>query len=667
MAAGHRSAKQCIIALLGQPNSGKSTLFNTLTGSHQRVGNWPGKTVEKKEGFFVRENIRYTVVDLPGSYSLSAQSGEEEITRDYIASGSADVVCILVDASQLKRSLYLLADFAGIDVPSFCLLNMADIAENSGKTLDAEGLQQQLGIPVIPFVASDTKRYDTFFSALDQVMATPTKIKVDELEQQYEKTVGEAYVQALKKVPEKSSGQFSRMWLAAQAVSQTPKGSVSCAEARFAWIDALLEKTHYRAQMPDVPSQTGAGLSRLSRFDRLATSKRVGKPLSILIIILGLILSLVCAMPIMGIASSIPNLLSLPLTQVLQSIGCADFLIDYIVSGLLNVLYLTVSMTGFVFGITFVFGIIEDVGYMARISYLFDNTMAKLGLQGKAIMPFLISCGCTIGGVASTRVIDSWGQRILTIVLAWAVPCGATWAIIPTLAAAFFGWGAILVMLAILAFMLLFMFITANIFRPMLIPKEEQAGMVMELPPYHRPHWKNLLKSSFNRTKHIFIRALRVIFIVTTVFWIFAYSADGNASSSALYVFGQAIEPVTRIFGMGWQTFLAFVSSMLSKEAVLGVLGALYGSDPTTLFAASLKSSSSAANITEILAASIPPAEALAFMFAVTFNIPCVMALASTYQESHSLKWTVIIALYYIVMALLLSFVVYHVGLLIFA
>lgn len=173
------------IALLGQPNSGKSTLFNALTGLRQHVGNWPGKTVEKKEGSFSYGGKEYKVADLPGSYSLSANSDEEVITRDFIASGKADVVCILADSSQLQRSLFMLADYAGIDVPCFLLLNMADVASDQGKKIDASTIEEKLGIPVVPFSATDIKSYDTFYKTLEKALSKNAKIDVDDLAKQH--------------------------------------------------------------------------------------------------------------------------------------------------------------------------------------------------------------------------------------------------------------------------------------------------------------------------------------------------------------------------------------------------------------------------------------------------------------------------------------------------
>lgn len=321
-------------------------------------------------------------------------------------------------------------------------------------------------------------------------------------------------------------------------------------------------------------------------------------------------------------------------------------------------------MCAFVMGVTFTFSLIEEVGYMARMAFVFDSLMAKLGLQGKSICSFLMGFGCTIGGAAGTRVIDNWGQRMLAMMLVWAVPCAATWAVMPTLATIFFGNGAILVLIGILVFMFVMIAITAKIFGNKLAPKEKRAGMIMELPPYHKPKWRHIFYTTFSKGGDIFIRAIKVISVVSLVFWILSYSESGNVESTIIYKIGVFIEPFTKIFGLSWQTFMAFVAGAISKEAILGVLTALYVGTGD-LFNNTFGSASTA-GLTEILPAAISKAEALAFIYASTFNVPCLVALAATYRECRSLKWTLKMSLYYIVMALLLSCVVYHIGLVVF-
>ena len=660
------------IALLGQPNSGKSTVFNTLTGAHQHVGNWPGKTVEKVEGEFTRNGVKYLVADLPGTYSLSANSDEEIVTRDYIASGGAELTCILADASQLERSLFMLADYAGINTPAMLVLTMTDVSKAQGKSVDAEKLSQKLGIPVVSLVAPDKKSYGSFYQALEESMKTPKRLSADALTALYES--GEqkkAYEKAISLVPADGIDQYSTAWLAAKllegdsvvahkvsAVSdkeavkaflaENPDGSLYTSDCKFAWIESVLF---------GVVTKTRKDSQLLTKFDRAAISKRWGKAIAIGIVLLGIILSMVVAAPIMTVGGQIPTLLY----PLVESIGLPAWLTSFINGTIVTALGWVFSMAGFVFGINLVFGLLEEVGYMARVSYVFDNTMNKLGLQGKSIMPMLVSFGCTIGGAAGTRVIDSYGQRILTIALAWAVPCGATFAVIPALASSIFGgMGAIGVMLLIFAIMFLHIMITAKIFGRKLSPVEDRTGLIMELPPYHKPRWGSLLRTTVVRAWDVFKKAFVVVVVVAAVFWALAYSGSGDMTGSVLYKFGKAIEPVTKFFGMGWQTFLAFVSSMISKEAVLGVTSVLF-TGAGSIWEATATGAADA-NIGQIIAASISKPEALAFILAVNFNVPCLMALNATLHETHSAKWTVRIALYYIATALIISCLTYHIA-----
>lgn len=669
--------KETVIALLGQPNSGKSTLFNALTGLRQHVGNWPGKTVEKKEGTFTHDGTEYLVADLPGTYSLSANSDEEIITRDYIASGKADVVCILADSSQLERSLYMLADYAGINVPCFLLLNMSDVATEQGKKIDAKGLSKKLGIPVVLFSAPDKKAYGGFYTALKQAVKEKTVLKLDALEKRYEEL--DTYKKVKELVPDNVIPGYSRTWLATKAVEKDApvvakikaalsesdakafeaalasedKGMVLTGERKFAWIDELLSDT----------VESKKKKASLGKFDRLITHHIWGKPVVILTIIIGLLLSFIPALPLMGVGMLV-GMIPDPLSDWLLSIGCPSIVAGLLCDVIIRCIAFIVQMLGFVFGVTFVFGMLEEIGIMARISYVFDNTMAKFGLQGKSVMPFLISFGCTMGGAAGTRVIDNWGQKVLTIALAWAVPCGAAWAVIPMLSTVFFGAWMPVIIVVILLVMILHMWVTAKIFGRSLVKAEDRCGMIMELPPYHKPKWGSLLRYVFGRTKDTFIRALKVVLIVAFAFWLLSYTSTGDITGSILYKVGKFIEPVTKVFGMGWQTFMAFIASGLGKEGALGVLSTIF-TGSGSISVGSVVNGVKADNLNDILVANIAKPEALALIFAMTFNMPCIVALAATYQETHSVRWTARIALYYTGVAMLLAGAAYYIGLLI--
>lgn len=606
--------KPPVIALLGQPNSGKSTIFNMMTGSHQHVGNWPGKTVDQKEGEFRYNGKQMILADLPGSYSLSAGSDEEIITKDYITSGNADLVLVMADASQLKRSLYMLADFVGTKVPAVLVLNMMDVAQRQGITVDVNKLSEKLGIPVVPMSAIRKKDYQTLYSVIERSLNQKSVIHSD---------------------------------------------SLSSAKEKMQFIDTLLD---------NVLTTSKTVKKAFTNFDKKALLPVRGKLMAFGIILGIFLLAMIFAGVISGIASAILVPAAVALRSVFENLGVHALLISLICDVLANVLYFALMMASFVLGITLGFNLMEETGYLARISFLFDHTMSKVGLQGKTIMPFFMGLGCTIAGTTGTRVVDNWGQRVLAIAMSWAVPCAATLSVVPTIAIALFGsTGGFLIILSIFLFMFLMMWVVYRIFGDSLSPKSERVGLIMELPPYHKPDFRNILYVTFQRTFDIFCRALRVISIVSIVFFALTYGFGGNAESSILYRFGKVIEPVTMFFGLKWQAFLAFCASAISKESLLGVLNTLYGTGGSLVSSTfGAKVADNASGISEILSANFTQAQGLAFIFAISFNMPCVSALAATARETHSVKWTAKIGAFYTVAALSVSCIVYHIGLLIF-
>lgn len=604
-----------VVALLGQPNSGKSTIFNMMTGSHQHVGNWPGKTVDQKEGECKWNGQRMILADLPGSYSLSAGSDEEVITRDYISSGNADLVLVMADASQLKRSLYMLADFVGTKVPAVLVLNMMDVAKGQGISIDTDALSRKLGIPVVPMSAIRKKDYRGLYGSIENALAQKPVIAGD---------------------------------------------TMSSAKEKMDYIDELLDGA--------IAAEKDASRA-FSKFDRKALSPVRGKLMAFGIILLIFLMSMIFSGVVSGIASAVLTPLSGVLRTGMEHIHVHALLISLVCDVLINVLYFALMMASFVLGISLGFNLMEETGYLARISFLFDNTMSKVGLQGKTIMPFFVGLGCTIAGTTGTRVVDNWGQRVLAIAMSWAVPCAATLSVVPTIAIALFGsTGGFLVMVSIFLFMFLMMWVVYKVFGNSLAPKEERVGLIMELPPYHKPAFRNILYVTFQRTLDIFLRALRVISLVSIVFFGLTYGFGGSAENSILYKLGVLIEPVTMFFGLKWQAFLAFCASAISKESLLGVLNTLYGTGGSLVsstFGAKV-SGTAAAGISQILSANFTKAEGLAFIFAISFNMPCVSALAATARETHSVKWTAKIGVFYTLASLLIACVVYHIGLLVF-
>ena len=668
------------IALLGQPNAGKSTIFNGLTGLRQHVGNWPGKTVEKKEGTFTVDGQEILVADLPGSYSLSANSDEEIVTRDYIISGNADMVLIIIDASQLERSLYMMADYAGIKVPAVLVLNLMDVAKQKGMTINTDSLSKKLGIPVIPFVAADKKGYDGLKKDLSKALAEKKSMSAEVFEEQFiGKDFGYEGVKEI--VSSAEDDQVSSLWYAAKALEEDEnvmgilRNKLSSDEYKElennvkgiekAALTSGICKFDAVHNLTSEVLQKKAGTEQLSLFDKIATGRISGKILAFVMVLLAFAVAMVIAAPIMGIAGMIPTTLSEPVANALNGWGVHPFLVNLISVVLLNILFFVLSMAGFVLGVNFAFSILEEVGYMARISFVFDNMMRRLGLQGKSICAFFMGLGCTMGGVTGTRVLDNYGQRLLAMALIWSVPCGSTWSVIPTLAAVFYGpIGSMAVTFAIVAIMFISIMLVSLIFGKKLSPVEQRTGIVMELPPYHKPRWGHIIRTTLIKGVDVFKRALSTVLVVSIIFYVLSYAWNGK--TSILMTVGQAIEPVTHLFGLTWQAFMAFLSSMLAKESMLGVLGALFGGATDVTSIAFNAKSGIDTSVMSTLPQFFTKAEMLAFLFAVSFNMPCVMAMSTTYKENHSKKWTAIIAGYYTAFSLVLAFIAYHIGLIIF-
>lgn len=605
------------IALLGQPNSGKSTIYNNLTGARQHVGNWAGKTVEKNEGSYTYGGKKYFVTDLPGSYGLSGNSDEEIITTDYIKSGKSELTVVLVDASQLERSMFMLAEFARLDKPAMLVLNMIDVAKGMGKEIDTDALEKKLGIPVLPFNATDTKDYDRLKKLIAEELKSPHKLAV--------------------------------------AAPEGGSDVKADSKAKFDWVSEIIEGVTKKKN----------SVYKMSRFDSVMTRPVLGKLICIGVVLLAFLAAMIIMIPFMSVGQMIPQTLHDPIDKLLTGWNVHPWLVSVFSTMIPNVLFFVISMASFVFGVNVVFGFLEETGFLARAAYQFDGLLSKLGLQGKAICPMLMGFGCTIGGACGTRVMDNWGQRMLAMSIVWAIPCASIWSIIPVISGMFFSWWqTMLVCVGILLYVVITMIVVSKVFSRKLAPKETRSGMIMELPPYHKAHWKHIFKEAFFKAWDIFKRALGTVTLVSIVFYILSFSSDGNVSHSLLYRVGTFIEPVTKFFGMGWQTFMAFFSGAFAKEAVLGTLNAVF-MNGNSLMEATFYAKTAATDTALLgtaMTGAISPAEALAFMFATTFNIPCLMALSTTYKESHSLKWTVKVALFYFCNALVLSCVVYHIA-----
>ena len=675
------------LGLVGQPNTGKSSLFNRLTGARQHVGNWPGKTVEHKSGRLVHDGREYILVDLPGTYSLTSASPEEVISRDFVVSGEADAILVIIDASQLRRSMYMVAEMAGLDVPVIAVMNMVDVAEDSGVRVDAGILADRLGVPVIPTVASRGLGLDQLMADVAGEKAVP--VSPDAMDRHFSEALGKPYSSLKNLLSDFDFSCFSVPWLAARLLEndsearEMVRGGVPAetweevetlladsgisaretAAARFAWIDEQLAGAVERPAAGDTPTISG--------FDRLATHHVFGKILAALILFLGFAVGMAITVPAMwGIIYAGLPAITRGLGGFMAEAGVAPWLTTLINEALIPGAGMALYMGFFIFGVSFVFSLIEDVGYMARIAYVYDGLMGKLGLHGKAIMPFILGFGCNIAGTAGTRVIDSWSQRIVAIATSFVVPCLGIWGAVGLMGSLFFGMNTLWIILALFATAVLHMKFTSWIFGKKLIKDYDYSGMVMELPPYHKPNWKAILGRVWSRIRIVVSKAFSVIILISVVMWLLSFSRDGNVENSIIYPIGKFLEPFSMIFGLDWRLFIAFLVAALGKEAALGVMAVLFGvGSGMSSFAGAMISGGiqySTEGFAGALASSVSPASALAFIFAFFFNIPCMATLATARAELHSAKWTWTIAIYYLVVALLVGGAAYYVGLLIF-
>ena len=674
--------KPRIVALAGQPNTGKSTVFNRLTGAKQHVGNWPGKTVEQKSGEFTTGKRRYRVVDLPGTYSLTANSLEEKIARDFIVNSKPDVVVVMADASQLERSLYLLTEVQLLDIPVVLALNMMDVAFGQGKRIDVKGLERKLGVQVVSMTAAKGAGIDELVAAMETAVLEPglanaSRVSMFDADPLFDKirniitrqtnitgspewlTVkfieGDAEVVAL--LHERTT---EREWSELISVaSGIENGRLHVAGSRYDWIAEVLSATVSR-------NKGDVNTTRGKRFDRAALHPFWGKVVAVAIMILGFAAAMLVAVPIMGVLKPVTVFLADSVRSVFA--GSAPWFGSMLADGLLPGVGVALMMLAYVLAIHIVFALMEDIGYVSRLAFVFDRPMNRIGLHGKSFMPLLMSFGCNIAGVSATRVIDSWQQRMVTLILVSIVPCMALWAVVSFMGTIFFASAMPLVVLSLFAVMVLHISFTSFLLRKFIVIGET-SGLIMELPPYHAPNWKTIFGHVWVQVKSFLKRALSLIAILSLVTWALSYRADGNMELSILAMMGKFFDPVTSFLGLDWRLFVALLAAIIAKEASLSVIAVLFGLGNGAVSITSFLFGSSGVEHSVLagsIAQTVGPASALAFIFAFFFTIPCIGTVATIYSETKSLKWTIGSSLYYVVTSLLAGGLAYRVGLLIF-
>lgn len=657
-----QSERSILVGLSGQPNVGKSTVFNLLTGLDQHVGNWPGKTVERKEGMLSHDGTPMRIVDLPGTYSLTANSEEERIARDFIVHEAPDVIVMIADASALERNLYLLAELLVLPVPVVLGLNMMDVAEGQGIHIEPHVLEAALGLPVIPLVATRNQGVSQLIATAGRLAQEPARFRPTrpEIAEPHRDVLTQVRTLLNAHVPGPYQGDWIALKLLEGDTEITEKAQSWLPESDWSSIADLL-KEHEDAVL-DIASGRYEWIARMvraavihpslgqisltDRLDRIAVHPLWG--LLLLLAMFGLVFWLTFT-----VAAPIQHWLDVSVVERIQGwlketlVNAPPWLADLLVHGLLGGVGIVVTFVPILIVFFTALALLEDTGYLARAAYVMDRFMHFLGLHGKSFLPLFLGFGCNVPAVMGARVIDSQSGRLLTILLAPLVPCSARLLILALLTPVFFGDLAVvvtggLVLMNILVLAIVGVALNHTVFRG------QHAAFIMELPLYHRPSLRSIGHFVWNNIWAFLRKAGTIILLVSIIVWALSSLPGPDVEQSFLARFGQSLAPIGQLMGMDWRMIVALLSSFIAKENAIATLGILYGAGKD------------GAGFAETMSAAVSPATALSFLAVTMLFIPCVATVAVMHQETRSWRWTLFGVFLLLVIALSAGVVVYQ-------
>ena len=654
--------KTMLVALAGQPNVGKSTVFNILTGLSQHVGNWPGKTVEKKEGVHLLDDVEMRIVDLPGTYSLTAFSEEERAAREFIIDERPDVIVLIVNGSALERSLYLLSELLLLDTPTVVAVNMMDVAEGQGIHVDIPALQRSLGVPVISIIATKNKGIKDLVPLI--IDAAQRKIDYKPRLPEVSADHHAIYVRLLQLIRNHVPPRFTDRWVATKLMEGDPEVAASLQgllpEGAWNEIQGLLieHEDALRAVVGGrydwIEMVTRVAISRFKRGQMLMTDRidhLLTRPILGIPVLLGILAAVFVLTYKVGypLQHGLERMMAAVAGLVETAIAGAPFwvtglVVNGIIGGAGSVLTFFPILLIFFICLTF----LEDVGYMARAAFVMDRFMHIIGLHGKSFLPLCLGFGCNVPSVIGTRIIESRKARLLTIFLTPFVPCTARLAVLAFVCAAVFAKYASLVSWALLSVNILVLGATGMIIGRVFM-KGEPMPFIMELPLYHKPDPRTIAIVVWNRIIAFVKRAGTVILLASVVVWILSNIPGGKIETSIIAWVGRLIEPVGRPMGLGWKEMVALVSSLVAKENSIATLGVLYGVGEEGL--------------REVLPHAMGQASALAFLVVLMLFIPCAATVAVMKQEMGSWKWFASSVAFTIAVSYLGGVAAYHLGL----
>ena len=658
------------IALFGNPNTGKTSLFNSLTGSYEYVGNWSGVTVEKKVGT-LRDGKGH-LIDLPGVYSLNPLSKDETVVTQFLLEEPFGEILNILDASQLKRNLQLTVQLLEYGKPIVVGLNMTDVARKRGIIIDEDILSKQLGLPVIPIIAR-TGMGVNFLSK--ELTSSKNNQKMKPLVINYGSIIEEAIIKLEQIIPET---QHEKRWLAIQYLEgnsrveeflsllgnaeQLKQIVISANKQLMEQSQRSLHQEIYRMRDSYIQNildhsieYKEQGKKTLSeKIDLVVTNKILGIP-----IFLGLMyLMFMLTFNWLGfpISDVLDAFFSGPLTNWaeagLNAMGASDFIRALILNGIISGVGGVLVFVPQIFILFFFISLLEDSGYMARVATVMDRIMQGAGLNGKAFIPMIIGFGCNVPGVMAARTVEQPKERLLTILLTPLMSCSARLPVYALFVGAFFAHYQALIVLSLYVLGIVLALILAKLFSKTLL-KNEQSFFIIELPPYRFPQWTTLWRSTWDKGKGFVRKAGTFIFAGSVFIWVLSYAGPHGfgvpMNESFLAMIGGIFAPLLAPLGFGtWQAGAALLTGFLAKEVVVATMGIIYAVPDS--------------GMQDVLLQAFTPVAAYSFMVFILIYVPCLATVAVISKETRSKKWTLFSIGYALIIAYTLSFVIFQVG-----
>ncbi|WP_294007400.1 ferrous iron transport protein B [uncultured Methanobrevibacter sp.] len=667
--------KKLIVGLAGNPNVGKTTVFNKLTGMRQHVGNWPGKTVEKAEGHFKHGNYEYNVIDLPGNYALSAHSMEEIISRDFIVDDDSDVIINVVDAANLERNLYLTVQMMELGANLVIALNMNDFAKKKEHIIDIKLMSKLLGIPIVEISAKTGDGFEKLLNTVEKQAKKPIdsseKIsysndikghlaELQEIIKKDETLMNVPSIWTAVKLLERDtiiidkvqkSEYGSKILIEVDKVSKHlhdvyQEGSEEViANARYAFIDGLVAES---VKKPAVEKETTT-----DKIDKIVTNRILAPFIFIIIMWAMFQLTFTIGAPFQDMIDVAFGSISEFVAGFIANEYLASFICDGIIGGVGGVLtFLPIIILMFLF-----LSILEDCGYLARAAFTLDKLMHKIvGLHGKAFIPMILGFGCGVPAIMATRTMENEGDRMLAMMLVPFMSCTARLPIYAIFIAAFFPDNQGTMLLAIYLLGIVVALIVAAILKRTMF-KGLSTPFVMELPTYKVPSLKGILLHTWEKVKGFLRKAGTIILACSIVLWalsIFPLGVEYGSADSLLGMTGNVIAPIFAPLGFGtWQAAVAIIAGLAAKEVVVATFGTLAG-----------MAEDDEAGITSLVHDTFTPLSAVSFMAFTLLYTPCFAAIGAIKQETNSYRWALTMCCITLVTGYIVAFLIYNVGLL---